>query len=269
MAKPEDQQLGRVVEFFLHQNGFEEQASKTLRRALDEVIDGMRTGRWAVSSLEKTEKTYIGTKVEILFKFDFDIPDGERLDTKIEGAEVDIKCTVLRDWMIPQEAIGELCLLVRIDDTRSKFWIGVIRADDGVLRKGQNRDKKVSISAEGKKSIQWIVDNGDLPKNLLAALDESVRAKIMSHRSGQLRVDELFRLVQGQIIPRVAIETVARQKDPMKRARDSRKRLLAEGILVLGHQGREPGVAKTRGFPVPRKGEFIAIPEEESKGLAG
>src|SRR5687767_5744114 len=35
----------------------------SIRRALDEVIDGPRTGRWDVSQLEKTEKTYIGTKI--------------------------------------------------------------------------------------------------------------------------------------------------------------------------------------------------------------
>jgi len=61
----DDEQLGEVVEFFLRRSGFERQAALTLRRALDEVVDGMRTGRWSVDALEKTEKTYIGTKVEI------------------------------------------------------------------------------------------------------------------------------------------------------------------------------------------------------------
>lgn len=84
------------------------------------------------------------------------------------GSEVDIKCTVLKDWMIPREAIDELCLVVRIDDRKSKFWIGVVRASEAILRRGKNRDQKVSISAEGKKAIQWIVEEGDLPRNLLA-----------------------------------------------------------------------------------------------------
>jgi len=156
----------------------------------------MRTGRWAVSSLEKTEKTYIGTKVEILFKFDFELPRGTKLDFRLEDTEVDIKCTVLKDWMIPKEAVGELCLLVRIDDLRSKFWIGVIRATPSVLRIGENRDKKSSLSAEGKKSIHWLVEAGQLPVNLLATLDPETREKILSHRkSGQARINELFRLM--------------------------------------------------------------------------
>jgi hypothetical protein len=96
--KEHDPGLAKVVEFFLQINGFEAQAAETLRRALDEVIDGMRTGRWSVNSLEKTEKTYIGTKVEILFKFDFELPKGSKLDIRVEDTEVDIKCTVLKDW---------------------------------------------------------------------------------------------------------------------------------------------------------------------------
>ncbi len=225
----------------------------------------MRTGRWSIDSLEKTEKTYIGTKVEILFKFDFEIPDGATLDTRIQGAEVDIKCTVLNNWMIPNEALGQLCLLVRIDDARSRFAIGVIRATQSMLTTAGNRDGKRSLSTVGKAAIRWIVENGALPVNFLATLSHEVRSRILSHTSGQERVDELFRLVQGRIIPRVAIETVARQKDPMKRMRDARQRLRREGILVLGHQGEEPALARRHGYPVPKKGEAISIPASTSR----
>lgn len=170
--------------------------------------------------------------------------------------------------MIPKEAVGELCLLVRIDDLRSKFWIGVIRAAHSVLRIGENRDKKSSLSAEGKKSIYWLVEAGQLPINFLASIDPEIREKIFSHRkSGQARINELFRLVQGRIIPRVAIETVAQQKDSMKRARDARSPLKSEGILVLGHQGEEAKIAATRGYPVPKKGEMISIPANKQIGV--
>ena len=257
--RPEDDgTLSLVLEFFLKKTGFHEQAAITLRQALDEVIDGMRTGRWSIDALEKTEKTYIGTKVEILFKFDFDLPDGQKLDTRIEGEEVDIKCTVLRDWMIPSEAVGELCLLVRIDDLRSKFWIGLVRADPSLLRTGKNRDEKTSISSEGKKNIHWIIEGGQLPSNLLADLEPEIRETIFSHRGGQARINELFRLVQNRIIPRVAIETVARQKDPMKRVRDARIALSREGILILGHQGNDPDLARKLGLPIPQKGQMIS-----------
>lgn len=255
---PPDQALDAVLSWFLHKNGFHHQAALTLRQALDEVIDGMRTGRWSVDSLEKTEKTYIGTKVEILFKFEFELPDGIKLDTRIADAEVDIKCTVLKDWMIPKEAVGELCLLVRIDDQKSRFWIGLIRAAPEVLRSGKNRDGKTSLSSVGKKSIQWLIEAGELPQNFLGSIPDDVRTEILSQPSGQTRINALFRLVQDRIIPRVAIETVAKQKDPMKRVRDARHHLASEGILILGHQGNDPDMARQLGLPIPKKGEMIS-----------
>lgn len=255
-----DKELACVVRFFLERNGFETHAAETLRRALDEVIDGMRTGRWSVDSLHKTEKTYIGTKVEILFMFEFELEAGRKLDARIQGAEVDIKCTVLKDWMIPMEAVNELCLLVQIDDTKSRFSIGAVRITPEILRSGKNRDKKASLSAEGRQAISWLIKDGVLPQNFLASLNPEIRGAILSQPSGQARIRELFRLVQGRIIPRVAIETVAQQKDPLKRARDARKALLAEGILVLGHQDAHPKIAAEQGYPIPKKGEFIAIP---------
>jgi hypothetical protein len=45
----------------------------------------------------------------------------------------------------------------------------------------------------------------------------------------------------------------------MKRMRDARLRLRREGILVLGHQGDEPGIARNRGYPVPKKGEGLSL----------
>jgi hypothetical protein len=45
----------------------------------------------------------------------------------------------------------------------------------------------------------------------------------------------------------------------MKRVRDARKELAAEGILILGHQGSDPDMAVQYGFKPPRKGEFIAV----------
>jgi hypothetical protein len=255
----EDRALAEVVEFFLHRSGFERHAAETLRRALDEVIDGMRTGRWSIDSLEKTEKTYIGTKVEILFRFEFELDAGLVLDTRIQGHEVDIKCTVQKDWMIPRESLNRLCLLVQVDDARSRFSIGVVRAKQSILRPSINRDLKASLSSEGKKTIRWLVKDSKLPENFLARLDANVRDKIMAHPSGQLRINELLRLVQERIIPRVAIETVARQKDPMKRVRDARTALRSEGILVLGHHAKDTKIARSKGLPTPKKGEVLSV----------
>jgi Restriction endonuclease NaeI len=41
---------------------------RLLRQAIDEVIDSYRSSRFTVAELEKTEKTYLGTKIEILLR---------------------------------------------------------------------------------------------------------------------------------------------------------------------------------------------------------
>src|SRR4051812_18145145 len=52
-------------------------------------------------------------------------------------------------------------------------------------------------------------------------------------KSGQKRVDQLFRDVQGRIVGRQVVLTVAQQDDAPKRARAARLDLQPEGILVL------------------------------------
>lgn len=63
------------------------------RSAIDEVIDTARTRRFFFHDLEKTEKTYLGTKFEILLRDWLQVPKGVRLDLLIGGREVDVKST--------------------------------------------------------------------------------------------------------------------------------------------------------------------------------
>lgn len=65
------------------------------------------------------------------------------------------------------------------------------------------------------------------------------------------------------MIPCVAVETVAKQKDPMKRVRDARREPASENILILGDQGGDPEFVGSRGYPSPKKGEFLSIPAED------
>ncbi len=255
-----DEALARVVDFFLRQNGFEEQAAIVLRQALNEVIDGMRTGRWSLDSLQKTEKTYIGTKVEILFKFEFELPDGESLDARIEGEEIDIKCTVRNSWMIPEEAFGKLCLLVRIDDRKSRFSIGVVRVDPMRLSHGRNRDRKATISVSSGQDIHWVVENGKLPINLIGSLSAEARDAIFAKPLGTRRIAELFRQVHGVKIPRAVLETLAKQQDPTRRAREAREILAGEGIEVLqGHWKDDRARARALGCLDLGSSEWIAF----------
>lgn len=204
-----------------------------LRRSFDEVIDGPRTGRFRIEQLEKTEKTYIGTKVEIVLRNDLELPRGRTLDNLIAGVEVDTKFSLTGDWMIPKEAVNQICLLVAGNDNIGEFSVGLLRMVPAALTDGSNQDSKKSVSAAGKKTISWLFRNSPMPRNFILDLDETTRQQIMSATSGVQRIRQLFLLVNNQLIPRTAIEQVAQQKDPLRRARQMKERLISEGVEVL------------------------------------
>src|SRR6266567_2220772 len=121
-----DPELAKVSAWFRGHSALEECFGQVLRQSFDEVLDGQRTGRFDVDELEKTEKTYIGTKVEIVCRAAFGIRKGApgRMDYLIEGIEVDAKFSLTEGWTIPQEAVGQLCLVMSADDRRSVFRVG-------------------------------------------------------------------------------------------------------------------------------------------------
>lgn len=257
---PVESDLQAVKEWLLSIPNFEKRVGNSIRKSLDEVIDGARTGRWSITDLEKTEKTYIGTKIEIVLRAELCLERGDKLDTKICGKEVDIKWSLTAAWMIPTECVGEICLLVTADDQRSRFSVGLITATKECLNTGTNKDDKATISKEGKKTIVWLVQNGELPENFLLHLPPDVRERILSCNSGQARVVSLFREVQNRIIPREVVQTLAQQDDSMKRVRDARKWLEEENILILGGQElSHKMLTEMHGLPLLQKGESLSF----------
>lgn len=254
-----DEGLAEVVAWFRSQKRMVERFATAIRQSLDEVLDGQRTGRYSPDELSKVEKTYIGTKVEILMQAEFGLRSGLRMDYSVAGQEVDAKWSKrLGGWMIPKEAVGELCLCVTADDNRSVFSVGVVRAGAHRLRASHNQDGKTQLNRIGKAAITWLADGAPLPENLLLHLHPDDRERILQHPSGQSRVTEMFRLVQGRIVRREVVLTVARQDDGPKRVRDARNQLRPEGILILGHQRRHSMVAEALDLPVPSKGGWVS-----------
>ncbi|MBF6173677.1 restriction endonuclease [Nocardia blacklockiae] len=240
-----------------------------LRDTLDQLYDGQRTGRWAFSQLFKTEKTHMGTLVEINLQREFKFADGDATDYRIAGIEVDCKYSMrIGGWTLPPEVIGHLALLVNADDQASTWRVGLVRVKEEHLNLGKNRDAKTTLSEFGREQIVWLWGGTQhLAPNLFIHIDPDTRNRIFSAKAkrgdkhGQARVNELFRSVRGRIIRRAELATVAQQDDFMKRARGNggaRTHLRDEGILVLGHQDRDPDVARALGLPVPRKGEFVS-----------
>ena len=78
----------------------------------------------------------------------------------------------------------------------------------------------------------------------------------------------LFRRVQGRVVRREIVLTVAKQDDGPKRVRDARKALLPEGVIVLGHQQSHPRIAADLGLDVPPKGSWLScrVVREQSGG---
>jgi hypothetical protein len=206
-----------------------------IRQAIDEVIDTPRTGRVYARELEKTEKTYIGTKIEILVRNFFRLPKGI-LDLKIDGLDVDVKNTLGTTWMIPPEAAGMPCILVASDEDRQTCFFGIFIAHVTNLTTGQNQDKKRSVSAAGFSNIHWIMTEEPYPPSFWASIGEDKTRNIMRGETGNERVATLFREVQGQLIHRDTVQAVAQQKDYMKRLRKNggaRDILANEGIAIL------------------------------------
>jgi hypothetical protein len=227
-----DYELIRVIDYLKEIPNFEIKMGRILRRSIDEVVNGRYTGRFSITQLDKTEKTYIGTRVQHMLQHELELPYGSVMDALIDGIEVDIKFTIGKNWTIPLEADGHICLLVCADDDRSFFQVGCLRITQEVLNTGKNRDSKRTINLVGRNSISWLVSNGVLPVNGLLKLEPQVIERIYSKKSGQERINELFRSCLGIIFNGAAIESVAQQKDSSKRVRDARKRLKSEGISI-------------------------------------
>jgi hypothetical protein len=143
----------------------------------------------------------------------------------------------------------------------------LVRVDEEYLRPRGNRDSKRRLTPEGESRIVWVYGDQKLPPNLLLRMDAADRERVLTARvgsratSGQARLKELFRTVQGEIVRRAVICTVGMQDDSMKRARDCRlqKHLGREGFLILGHQEQDPDIAAAFGLPRPAKGEFVSV----------
>ena len=255
-----DQALSKVVSWFRSQDRMVERFGDVVRRSLDEVLDGQRTGRYSLEELSKVEKTYIGTKVEIMLQADFGLIRGDSLDYRVADEELDSKWSKrMGGWMIPREAVGELCLCITADDNRSVFSVGVVRVGTGHLRHSRNQDRKRQLNRAGRSAIVWLADQAPLPENLLLHLPRGVRERVLSSDlSGQGRVTELFRSVQGRLVRRQVVLTVAQQEDSPKRVRDARTQLRPEGVLILGHQQKHGDIARALSLPVPAKGNWVS-----------
>ena len=217
---------------------FEEKLRSFFRSAIDEVIDTARTGRFFLSDLEKTEKTYLGTKFEILLRDWLQLPRGLILDLLVGGSEVDVKSTTggKSAWMIPPEAVDQLCVLLRVNEAKSTCAVGLVRARTAYLRPGLNRDAKTGLSAQGTRNVWWLVLDFPYTPNFWTLIDAHLRNQIMAPGGGSERLATLFENCLETPVSRVVIASIGAQDDFMRRIRrngGARDLLSPKGIAIL------------------------------------
>ena len=240
---------------------------RVVRKSIDEVLDGPRTGRWDFDQLEKTEKTYVGTKLEIVARTALGVEPAGFLDLEIEGYPVDIKWAMGSSWQIPREAVGELCLCVGGLKNMTQFQVALVRCDAEYLNSGTNRDGKKTLSSVGREAMRIIVPPTPIPPNFVAEMDPAVRQAVMREPTIQKRVTKLFQSLPKIAIPRNAVRTVAQTEgDPMRRVRkDARADDPLGGYEVLTKYDKE--LIATLGYPALEKDEFMSVPATEIEQL--
>ncbi|MCZ7424817.1 NaeI family type II restriction endonuclease [Micromonospora sp. WMMA1949] len=235
-----------------------------IREALDQIYDGQRTGRWDYTQLLKTEKTHVGTLVEIWLQREFRFDDGQDLDYRIAGVEVDCKWSLnLYDWEIPPEMYSrgdKVALLVWANEYTARWASGLIRISEDVLRPlGRQRDGKRRLNVRGRDRILWIHAGADLVKNTLLHITDPRKLELIAYAThGQTAVTNLFREMTGELINRATVLTAAQQVDSAKRVRDARRILRPEGIVIFGHYQPHPRMAAQLHLPVPTLGRFVS-----------
>lgn len=257
-----DTELSRVAGELLTMDPDGSRIGAAVRTALDMLLDGQHTGRYRWDQLCKTEKTHAGTLVEIGIQRGLALADGALLDYSIAGTDVDCKFSHrMGRWMIPPESAGQLALLVQASDADGTWSAGLLRVGRDTLREASNRDLKKTLSERGRAAIVWLFSRCELQENVLVRMAERDVAQVLAPRSGQQRVNELFRRAQRRRVTRTVVATVAKQDDYMKRVRaggGARDQLRPEGIVIFGDYAGDQALAAALGLPRPGPGEFVS-----------
>ncbi|KUL31448.1 NaeI family type II restriction endonuclease [Actinoplanes awajinensis] len=260
----EDPEIWAVREAILALDRAGDRMGYAIREALDQIYDGQRTGRWDYTQLHKTEKTHVGTLVEIWLQREFEFADGEELDYRIAGVDVDCKWSLnLYDWEIPQEMYSrgdKIALVIWANEYTARWAAGLIRISEQVLRPpGRQRDGKRRLNDRGRDRILWIHPGADLVKNTLLHINDPGKLELIAYAAkGQTAVTNLFRELTGELVNRATVFTAAQQVDSGKRVRDARTKLAPEGIVIFGHYAPHPQMADDLELPRPTLGRFIS-----------
>jgi hypothetical protein len=246
---------------------FKENVGQIIREAVDYVIDAPTLARYNISDLEPDEKTAIGKRIERLIRHRFKIQRGKSLDLSLAGEDVDIKTTMSNKWMFSTSSWGKVNLLIAYDEKKATFKAGLVFVRSEQLG-AENRDTKRTLKSKFYEEISWIVQDEKYPNNFFSKIPTTILEKITSLRYGQHRINALFELVHGKVIPRHVIPSLANQQDALKRIRrngGARTTLWKKGFLILSGtytSDRDIAIAATN--IALQRDEFISIRKDDA-----
>ena len=97
---PTDPRLDKVEAALRSITNISQKIIEGVARAIDEVVDPVRSARWNISDLDQPEKTVFGIRVENVLRMDLELERSSKLDLKIAGEDVDVKFTIRSNWSI-------------------------------------------------------------------------------------------------------------------------------------------------------------------------
>lgn len=225
-----------------------------IRQATDEVLSLGRGQRWTIDQLDPTEKTYIGTRVEILIRDGLGFERGERADALMGKHEVDIKWSRSLQWMIAPRNLGVVCLGIGTNTSAQLFSAGLFVPRFELMRRTQNRDKKYSPTAAFyTRHVEWLVLRNPLKPSFFGGLEPHIREEILKQPSAQERMKKLANLLPYTPIPRSAIVFAASKKaDPLRRLRaDAARKFPPLGEMVSVSQKYGKHILDALGVVLP------------------
>lgn len=257
----QDSDLDRVVDE-LRRKDLSARAKVAISVAIKDVLMTPKTRIVRVADLEKVPKSYIGTRVEIELRHELGLEKGSDLDYLLCGVSLDCKHTIGRSWMIPAEAIGKICLLVKTDyDNASCFSVMIGRIHESILPPGVNQDGKKSLRCSHE-ALRRLVVNEALPPNFYKCLSPDQLTDLFDPSLGAARrLAKLFSSFPNRPIPRSVVEDVAGQKDYMKRIRrNGGAQDFLPHLEILVGKWRDTNIKlQNCGLPLIAKDELIAI----------
>jgi hypothetical protein len=224
--------LAPIAQFLEAPNAFGERLTREFPFVVDDMIsqslDPTRTGRTNFAQLSPEEKKNLGSLVETRIRDLLGVSRSTR-DLLILDEDVDVKNTIGPTWMIPQESYllpaGKapgILLLSQYSPQLRSCNLGLIVAHQEYLTQGQNRDRKLSVSALGRANIWWLLREIPLPPDIWAGVNVARLRELRQKEGGTKRAAAFFREHLGVRIERAIVQSLLfDQKDYMKRLRSN------------------------------------------------